>query len=639
MRKFLLSFFALASITASAQSFTTDGFTYTVTSPTTVELTSGDKKLTTVDIPETVKNGEVTYTIKSIGEGAFKWGDLTKLTLPASVDSVKKSAFSSTHLAEVNFKEGLKYIGDYAFYGIKITSVTLPNTLIKLGTDAFAASTSLATVNLSEGLKAIGKSAFYHTAITSITIPSSCDSLLTTAFLNCDKLETVNLSDNVVFMGDGVFNGCKLLKAITLPASLNTIGVEPFLGCKNLTSINIPAALSSIDEAFISQTGITNITVDANNKRFHVVDGVLYSIDNKLLCAAPMKGLATIKINSACLGILGGAFWGSEIEKVTFPDGFAYIGDYAFCQSKLSTVNFPKTLTYYGEQAFAGTNLTDVTLPENAPYIQDGAFAYCPNLASVTIPSSVKQIYAHAFSGDAGIKSFTCLGSKAPEIMSYYEVEDNPFYGIDSSIPVNVLKNSKQSFVDNGWGDFFTITEGSVSIFPYVSSNPADSSVIATNNKYAAMSFDIVFDKPITIVKQNPDVFLREKSVINPDLITPDNQWNAVVGKDKNTLNIWGADYDGYTCSFMPNANEEYYLVIPAGTVKNDAGDLNEQIVIMFYGSTPTGVDNVSFNDAANSNATVVARYNLNGQKINGAQKGINIVKMSDGSTKKIIVE
>ena len=308
-------------------------------------------------------------------------------------------------------------------------------------------------------------------------------------------------------------------------------------------------------------------------------------------------------------------------------------------RTHLESINFPKTMTYYGEQAFASTNLTEVTLPENAPYIQDGAFAGCLKLTSVIIPSSAKQIYSHAFSGDIAIKSFTCQGSTAPEIMPYNEDYDNPFYGIDTTVPVYVPKDSKQSYTDNGWSDALTITEGTNGVLKYVNSNPTDNSVINTSDGYASMAFKIVFDEPITIVKSNPDLFLRQHSMLLNNLVTPDNVWNATMGDNNKTLSLWGSDYDGYTCSFKPE-DDTYYLVVPAGIVKNAAGDTNEQIVIMFYGTQQVaGIKNVVSSKDTDNNATIVARYNLNGQKINGAQKGINIIKMSDGTARKIIVK
>lgn len=44
-------------------------------------------------------------------------------------------------------------------------------------------------------------------------------------------------------------------------------------------------------------------------------------------------------------------------------------------------------------------------------------------------------------------------------------------------------------------------------------------------------------------------------------------------------------------------------------------------------------------NDASSDNAVETARYNLNGHKINAPQHGVNIIRMSDGTVKKVVVK
>lgn len=53
-------------------------------------------------------------------------------------------------------------------------------------------------------------------------------------------------------------------------------------------------------------------------------------------------------------------------------------------------------------------------------------------------------------------------------------------------------------------------------------------------------------------------------------------------------------------------------------------------------GSDVTGISSV---EADNANNTVVARYNVNGQQVSAPVRGINILKMADGSTRKVIVK
>ena len=49
-----------------------------------------------------------------------------------------------------------------------------------------------------------------------------------------------------------------------------------------------------------------------------------------------------------------------------------------------------------------------------------------------------------------------------------------------------------------------------------------------------------------------------------------------------------------------------------------------------------TGVDAVA---NGGSEATVTERYALGGQRVSGQQRGLNIVRMSDGTVKKVMVK
>jgi hypothetical protein len=70
--------------------------------------------------------------------------------------------------------------------------------------------------------------------------------------------------------------------------------------------------------------------------------------------------------------------------------------------------------------------------------------------------------------------------------------------------------------------------------------------------------------------------------------------------------------------------------------VKNATGDQNERIVITLQGATLAGID---ASPAVGNDVKEVARYNLNGQRVDAPTKGINIVKYSDGSSRKVLVK
>lgn len=69
---------------------------------------------------------------------------------------------------------------------------------------------------------------------------------------------------------------------------------------------------------------------------------------------------------------------------------------------------------------------------------------------------------------------------------------------------------------------------------------------------------------------------------------------------------------------------------------KFNSGKRNLSIQVLVEGDFPEGssVESVTASD----NAVEVARYNAAGQLINGKQKGLNIVKLSNGTTRKVMV-
>lgn len=644
MKKSLLFCLTLAlsanGIQAQTTTFKSGNIEYAITSANTVEVAGAEGKdgagnpIESLNIPEKVSNGGKEYTVTAIGEDALYWSDFKAITLPESIDSIKKAAFrGSENLQSIALPKGVKYIGDYAFGSVPLAEITLPEELEYLGNSAFFTASKLKSVKFGNKLKAIGTSVFYKCPIESVVLPESLDSVADKVFLNCDKLSSVTLSPKTRYLGDGVFNGCKSLSSINLPATLKHIGEECFLQCTFLTKIDLPASLEELGAAAFAQTSVKQFTVAEGNTHFTVDGNVLYSSDKRMLYAVPMTGITEVNVDKSCIGINGGAFWGSMVRNVTLPEGILAIDDYAFCQSSLESINFPSSLTYIGEQGFADTDLSgDLVLPENMPYIYDGAFAGNAGLTSITIPSAVKMIYYHAFNNCTGIKKFVCLGSTAPTIDDVYEPYDSPFYGIETSVPVYVPKGSAESYESAGWGDFLTITESDKGSLTPVKTTPESGSAVDAG--YHPMSFDITFDQDITVAEANPDVTMRVGSELSGNIISPDAGWIATTNKS-NVLTVWGADYDSYTQDYKAEAGNKYYVVIPAGVVKNAAGEVNDRIVIELVCNEATSIANPT----AGANATVTMRFNANGQRLNSRQKGLNIERMSDGTMRKVLVK
>lgn len=606
MKKYLLPLSAFLAMATSAQaiSFKSGVYTFDTTGENTVQVSKADSKdaagvkITSYTVPSTVENSGTTYTVTAIGEEAFRWSNAKEIKLPSTITVLDRSAFNgSSDLASINLPDGLKSIGDYAFSSTAITTLDVPASVEEIGGSTFFTCKSLSKITLREGLKKIGISAFYKTAITEISLPESLTDLGDKAFLYCEKLKSAKLPSSLQNLGTGTFMKCTSLTEISLPEGLTTIGTEAFLETA-ITEITIPATVESIGTSAFAHTNISEIKLAAGNKNFILIDGVLYDAEQKLLYAVPMKGKSEVTVSSKCIGINGGAFWGSQISKVTLPEGILAIDDYAFCQSALAEINFPSSLTYIGEQGFAATKLTEITLPENMPYVLDGAFAGCTELTSVTIPSAVKLIYNHAFHDNKKLASVKCLGSVAPEIDDVYEAYDSPFYGVSESTPCYIPKGSLASYQDAGWGSYLTLVESESASLAVEKVTPDNGTILG---KYADMKVEIKFGSDISIVNNSPEVYLRKGSELSGAVIESDGGWRvSTAGKD--AVRVWSDDGDGYTQYFTPEQDTEYYLIIPAGIVKSADGALNERIVVKWSGpAAPKALEIVSVSPANGS--------------------------------------
>lgn len=636
MKKLLLPCLLLACLSASAQETfdTPDGLTYYITGENTVGVYGAVSDVEHFDIPATVEHDGTTYTVTAIGEDAFSYTDITSITLPETIERIEYGAFYRRPIHSINLPDGLEYIGSFAFGSTGLTEITIPATVVEIGYSAFYNCGQLASITFNEGLKALGGSTFYKCPLTSVTLPETIETMGDDVFMDCANLKYVKLPSNLAAISEGLFFGCAALEWIDIPPTVKSIGHEAFRGCTSLTTLEIPDNVEEIGTSIIAQSGVREIVFSGYNKNFQMHDGVLYSTDWRVLYAAPQKGVEHIYIQDDCIGINGGAFWGSEIKSVTLPNGFLAIDDNAFCKSQLEEINFPTSLIFIGDEAFANTNLKNVTLPKNLVDVNDGAFAECKQMTSLVIPSGVKTIYNHAFHNNTSLTSITCLGTEAPVIDDVYDDYDSPFYNVPAKT-VTVPKGATASYEEATWNYYFEIVESDKGVFKHISTTPKDGETVSSD-KDMSISFDITFGEPVSIIETVPEASLRVGNLVSGQTIEPEEGWNADLGENNNTLRIWASDSEQETMSFKPEASQSYYMVIPAGIVENAAGEQNEQIVISFTGSEASGIEGV---DGGKADLKVTGIYNLGGQRIDIKQKGINIIRLEDGTTKKVLVK
>jgi len=312
---------------------------------------------------------------------------------------------------------------------------------------------SLEEINLPEGIKTIGEDAFYCAEnLKHITLPSTVTSIETRAFCNCKSLEEITLPANLTNLGILCFSGCKSLKKINIPEGISVFPSGIFSYCEALEEITIPSSVTEIQGAcFVNCKALKSIKIPENVEHLGIDRIETRNFHNGVFHASGLKEIVFEgnKITTLYPEIFA---YCNELTSVTLPDSLKEIPDSAFenC-ANLIKVNYAKDITKIGQKAFTGCRkYTDFTIPEtvteigkNAYYntaveeaiipegikeIPDFIFGKCKSLKKIVIPSTVDSISTSAFSDAVTVET---IESSSPK----YPVENRILY----------LKNSKRA--------------------------------------------------------------------------------------------------------------------------------------------------------------------------------------------------
>ena len=309
-------------------------------------------------------------TILPYNTGKALYGTVTAY----GANEVPRTAFFGKKLTSVSLPAGIQSIGYAAFAGCDLLqSVTLPSTLVYLGDYAFAGS-GLTSIELSSAIIDMGKGVFSRCeALTSATINSRVVGSF--AFLGANTLSDVTVGAGVEYIYEGAFNGCKALKGITFdPAChLYRIDQEAFIN-SGLENIDIKSlTVGTVGDWAFAQTSLSSL--DLSDGMTYLGEGAL--AHNPLLTTVTLPGIGHEGNDSGRAGEdVGGRRRGAPTPVHTLTDIKAYtfagdgnlnagdllkkdvvtIGDYAFYNvtANIDTMRLPETIEYLGDYAMAG---------------------------------------------------------------------------------------------------------------------------------------------------------------------------------------------------------------------------------------------------------------------------------------------
>ena len=341
---------------------------------------------------------------------------LMGVDIPFSVKRIGKYAFADSNAIVMLSEDSLlNTIDSYAFSNNATTSLILPDSVTVIGDGAFYGS-DLTTLSISEtsGLTTIGQKAFEGSGITEIYLPASLETIGAEAFKEVTVLTSVEIADGetVLKLSNSAFEGSGI-QEITIPARVNYIGEYAFVGCLDLENIHVDSAntaYTELDGVLCDITGTTLIQYPGGRSGAYEVPEQI-----KVLTYASFKnakGLTEVTFaESSTVRTIGWqTFSGCDsLTKITVPDSVVSFDFYAFenCTALTDVIlGEGSQLTGVYEGAFYGcTALENIVLPDAVVEIGNYAFYHCSSLTAfpMTENSMIKGIYDHAFDGCTGI--------------------------------------------------------------------------------------------------------------------------------------------------------------------------------------------------------------------------------------------
>lgn len=330
-------------------------------------------------------------------------------------------------------------IGVSVFKGDTITSLTLPETVLELRSNAVASCEKLASVTLPQSLAVINRMNFF----------------------SCNALSEVTIPAGVRYIGDGSFRFCDALRKITFEGVCPAIDMDCFSVLPEDAVAYVPDDQLEAYTAAFENAGST-VSVQPSGKNAVVVENNGYveeefDFDASTGTITSYNGYATYlaipeTIGGAPVKAIGPEAFASHsyLAFLELPEGLEAIGDSAFynCET-LGRVKFPSTLKTIGSNAFYNAykssvlELTSVEsigdyafyfagikgsleLPEGLKSIGENAFESCPNMgADLYLPSTLESIGSNAFKGDYNIQYIVLESPTAPTL------GENVFAGCD----------------------------------------------------------------------------------------------------------------------------------------------------------------------------------------------------------------
>jgi len=636
-------------------------------------------------IPVSVTYEDVSYTVTSIGKNAFRsCTELKSVVLPNTIKSIGSRAFYGCRsLDDITLPEQLNSIGGQAFQGCSaLESVVIPALVTEIGTEAFIDCTNLTSIIVDSENKVFDSR-------------NNCNAIVetptNTLLMGC---RTTQIPPGVTIIKSRAFGGCTGLTSIITPSSLQTIEQYAFNGCKDLVSVSLSSSITSIGGyAFSGCTGLREVCCEAKEP-LDIEEAVFDWGDIQYILLYVPAGSeyayqkAKVWRNFMDISVIGEVSHAFSVDRINYDfvdeNSLEVIGP----RQGIRGARIPEVVDYKGlsydvsriaEDAFYGNDrLEVVSFPESVMSVGDSAFAMCSNLKTILLerqePIAVPQNAFHGVDAKLMVPPNTRESYMAStgwgnafERIEEYEIErvvNNPMAGTLSDI---------MSDADNQYFKRLTLTgELNGADIRFVRNlagciDPFDSSQLFSRNQFYFYEgiFSVLDLSEAKIVSggnwysythidnTGPDdsYLYTEEDCISPYMFSYSNLKAIYLPKSLKWLGerafYQSTNLKDVYCYLedVPETDVAAFDGVPTelGTLHVPASAIESYRAAWpwsdFKEIVPLEKNETSIGSIKRLNPDSQVVYTIEGRRLASPQKGMNIIRMNDGSFRKVFVK
>ena len=575
--------------------------------------------------------------VKSVGMYAFLYCDSLKSIVIEDRDSILAfNAYSfggspSNRCDAEYLYVGGDFSGNPFRNAYRLRNVELSDKVTKISDYEFSWCQNLQTISVPNSVKSIGKRAFYQcNSLRGIKLPNKITRIEDETFYHCYNLNSIVIPSSVIEIGKDAFDGCRIAKAFWLP-NTPPEGVNNLAFYTNIDYVsNDKYSFSGRCYPFLSSmfesNGIVYIPVDPSERTCDAVDFVRDTtyVDVNVEKTVTYRGIefTVNNVNPYC-------FYDDEFIKSVKMESFPVIDYCVFsgCEN-LQKIVIPNIVTTLGKSAFAGCKkLAELTIGTGVKTINGGTFSGCSSLTNISIPENVDSIGNGAFSGCSSLENFIIEDRNTDLRMGTQMFSDCPLKSV--YIGGNITYPSSER---DGYSPFCGLTS-----LERVEITDKETE-ISDKEFFGCKSLkDVVLGDGIEKIGSyafSGCTSLESFSFGESLKTIGDEAFSDCTAMTK----LMAKTHEPPVCGSqaLDDINKwECKLYVPID--REDAYKAAEQWKEFFFidGSIETGIEKVE-KDGNSEDAHI---YGLDGIRKMHLQKGINIIRMNNGTTRKIIAK